>query len=245
MRGIGRLRVAAIVPAAGLSRRMRGFKKRKPFVLLANKAIVSYALDVFKKISAVKEIILVVNKKDLNLAKRSFQAGIIKVIGGGLQRKDSVYSGIKAIKKDSDIIIIHDGVRPFVTKRIILNSIYAAKKFGCSVVAVPVIPTIKVVDRKGFVATTLQRSQLREIQTPQAFKRDIITKAYEDCRGMARRAPAGITDDAMLVESLGYKVKAVMGSYENIKITTPQDLKIAEAILKRHAIAKSSPHTSF
>jgi len=217
------IKASVIIPAAGLGSRMKGFSGKKPFILLDGQPILSYAFDVFKKVSAVKEIILVVNKKDLNLAKRHFPG--VKIVAGGARRKDSVYNGLKALGKGCDIVLIHDGVRPFVTKEIILNSIKAAKRFGAAVVAVPVIPTIKRVDEKGFVVSTLNREFLWDIQTPQAFKRDIIVKAYRNCRGN------NITDDAMLVENAGYKVKIVMGSYDNIKITTPKDLKIAEAIL--------------
>jgi len=228
------MRASVIIPAAGLGKRMKGFGKRKPFILLCGRPVLSYALDIFKRVSVVKEIILVVNKKDLKLAKKYFEKGIVKVIKGGKERKDSVYNAIKALNKNSEIILIHDGVRPFVTKEIILNSIKAAKRFGAVVVAVPVIPTIKRVDEKMFVVSTLNRKFLWDIQTPQAFRRKIIVDAYS-CRGQACLARTSVTDDAMLVENAGHKVKIVMGSYDNIKITTPKDLKIAEAILKtRH-----------
>jgi len=217
--------VSVIIPAAGSGKRMKGFLKRKPFIHLCGKPVISHTLNVFKGIPAVKEIILVVNKKDLNQAKKYFRRGIVKVIEGGSERKDSVYNGIKAIQKDPDIILIHDGVRPFVTKAIITDSIKQAVRFGAAVVAVPVIPTIKSADKSGFVNKTLDRSRLWEIQTPQVFKRGIIIKAYKKLKIHA-------TDDAMLVEKMGRKVKIVMGSYNNIKITTPKDLKIAEAILK-------------
>jgi 2-C-methyl-D-erythritol 4-phosphate cytidylyltransferase len=212
--------VSVIIPAAGLGKRMKGFGKRKPFIYLGKKPIIQHTLDIFKKISPVKEIILVVNKKDLNLARKHLQRGMVSVIEGGAQRKDSVYNGIKAIRKDSDIVLIHDGVRPLVTKAIVMDSIKAAARFGAAVVAVPVIPTIKSVDKKGFVKKTIDRSMLWEIQTPQVFKRGIIVNAYKKSKMHA-------TDDAMLVEKMGGKVKIVLGSYENIKITTLKDLKIA------------------
>lgn len=233
------MNISVIIPAAGLSRRMnpapircrvKGFEKRKPFILLRGEPVISYTLDVFKKIKQVKQILLVVNKKDLPGAKKYFQKGIVKVIAGGVERKDSVYNGIKALNRDCGTVLIHDGVRPFVNKKTVLESIQAAQKYGAAVVAVPVIPTVKRVDEKGFVISTLNRKFLWEIQTPQAFRREIIVKAY-NCRGRSRPSPTDITDDAMLVERIGYKVKIVMGSYDNIKITTPKDLKIAESIL--------------
>jgi len=239
--------VSVIIPAAGLGKRMKGFLKRKPFIHLCGKPVISHTLGVFKRLAAVNEIILVVNKKDLKQAKKYFQHGIVKVIEGGPQRTDSVYNGIKAMKKDSDIVLIHDGVRPFVTKAIVMDSIKQAARFGAAVVAVPVIPTIKSVDKYGFIKKTLDRSELWEIQTPQVFKKEIIIDAYKNVGAGFKPAPTEITDDAMLVERLGRKVKIVMGSYNNIKITTPKDLKIAEAILKSSSLraerseAKQSP----
>ena len=231
------MRVSVIIPAAGLGKRMnphgrvKGFSKRKPFILLDKKPVIWHVLDIFKNIGLIKEIILVVNKKDLVAAKKYFESPVVKIVEGGLERKDSVYNGIKALDKENDIVLIHDGVRPFVTKEIILNSIRAAHQFGAAVAAVPVIPTIKRADEDGFVVSTLNRKILWEIQTPQAFKRDVIVKAY-NCRGQACLSPTDITDDAMLVERSGHKVKIVMGSYDNIKITTPKDLITANVILR-------------
>ena len=139
--------------------------------------------------------------------------------------RTAVFNGLKAAGKNCEIVLIHDGVRPFVKKETVLESVKAAQKFGAAVVAVPVIPTIKRVDEKGFIVSTLNRKFLWEIQTPQAFKRDVIVNSYKKCLG------EDITDDAMLAENAGYKVKIVMGSYDNIKITTPKDLKTAESIL--------------
>jgi len=225
--------ISVIIPAAGLGKRMKGFPKRKPFILLGAKPIISRTLDVFKGISSVKEIILVVNKKDLKSAKKFLHNGIVKVIEGGKHRKDSVYNGIKAVDKSSDFVIIHDGVRPFVSKKIVLDSIKTADKFGAAVVAVPVIPTIKRIDENGFVVSTLNRPFLWDTQTPQVFKKEIIVGAY--CNTPLN--DSNITDDAMLVERLGHKVKIVMGSYDNIKITTPRDLITAKAIYaSRHRL---------
>ena len=241
MRGenkIADLRVSVIIPAAGRGKRIKGFGVRKPFILLGNKPVLAYALGVFKKIKGVREIILVVNKKDLKLAKRCFGRVSEKIVEGQATRAGSVYNGIKVLDKDSDIVVIHDGVRPFVTKDVVMRSIAAAQRFGAAVSAVPVIPTIKRADENGFVVSTLNRRLLWEIQTPQAFRKDLITKAFA---GVHNPAAAGsrdreksdcITDDAMLVEKMGHKVKLVMGSYDNIKITTPKDLAVAKAMMK-------------
>lgn len=233
-----KLRVSVIIPAAGSSKRMnpapartggiKGFGKRKPFILLDRRPVISHTLNVFNKISAVKEIILVVNRKDLNAARRRFDSGRIKVIEGGSVRSVSVYNGLKAVDKNCNIVLIHDAVRPLVTKDLVMRSVRAALRFGAAVVAVPAIATIKKQDKGGFVASTLDRSLLWEAQTPQAFKKDLIVKAFK----RFRRFRGDITDDAMLVEKMGHRVKLVLGSYKNIKITTPDDLIIAMALFK-------------
>jgi 2-C-methyl-D-erythritol 4-phosphate cytidylyltransferase len=244
-----KLRISVIIPAAGNSKRIsfvsacnnriKGYSKRKPFLLIGDRPILAHTLDIFKEIKGITEIILVVNKKDLSLAKRYFKKSCDKIIEGGRTRAGSVYNAVKILDRDSDIVLIHDGVRPFVTKEIVLNSIRAAVRFGAAVVAVPVIPTIKRADEDDFVFSTLDRKMLWEIQTPQAFKKDIIIEAYRKYRGnpcghskKAGASPAP-TDDAMLVEKMGHKVKLLMGSYENIKITTPKDLIVAKALIKK------------
>lgn len=224
--------VSVIIPAAGLSKRMKGFDKRKPFILLDKRPVLCHTLNIFKKISAVKEIILVVNKKDLNIARKYFSGIATKIVTGGQARVDSVFNGVTISDKRNNIILIHDAVRPFVTKDIVLNSIKAAVKFGAAVVAVPVVPTIKRADENGFVNATLNRKLLWEIQTPQVFKRDIIVEAFEK----SANRDETITDDAMLVEKLGVKVKLVMGSYRNIKITTPDDLIIAKRFMDKKGL---------
>lgn len=242
-------RVSVIIPAAGSNKRMnppgriKGFPqdrvpckqvlrdevgKRKPFILLAGKPVVAHALDVFRKIKSVKEIILVVNKKDLKTAKRFFSAAAVKIIQGASARSGSVFNGLKIVDKNCNIVLIHDGVRPFVTRDIVTRSIRAAARFGAAVAAVPAISTIKTGDKRGFVGSTLNRRRLWEIQTPQAFRKDIIINAFKRFAGRG----AKITDDAMLVERTGRKVKIIRGSYRNIKITTPDDIKIAKAIMK-------------
>jgi len=217
-----------IIPAAGLSRRMEGFLKRKPFILLGGRPVIAHALDVLRKLGGVKEIILVVNKKDLKATGAHFGGRRVKIIEGASTRSGSVYNGIKVLNPGCDIVLIHDAVRPFVTADMAQRCIRAAGRFGAAVCAVPVVPTIKSADSHGFVASTSDRSRLWEVQTPQAFKRDLIIKAFKN----AGRLNSSITDDAMLVERMGRKVKLVMGSYRNIKITTPNDIKIAEGILR-------------
>lgn len=230
--------VSVIIPAAGLSKRLspaparrggiKGFAKRKPFILLGARPMLAYVIDVFKHISSVKEIILVVNRKDLKLAEKYFGKVVAKIITGGPTRSHSVYNGIKALGAGTDIVLIHDGARPFVTKDIVNRSIAQAQRFGAAVAAVPVIPTIKRIDEGGFVASTLNRKLLWEVQTPQVFKRNLIIRAFKGAGSFSD----DITDDAMLVEKMGRRVKLVIGSYQNIKITTADDLATANAMLK-------------
>jgi 2-C-methyl-D-erythritol 4-phosphate cytidylyltransferase/2-C-methyl-D-erythritol 2,4-cyclodiphosphate synthase len=223
---IADLRVSVIIPAAGLGKRIKGSPVRKPFIHLGARPVLMHIVDVFKGISAVKEIILVVNKKDLRLAGKYFVGSVAKIIPGGPTRAHSVANGIKAVRPNTDIVLIHDGARPFVNRDIIKRSIAAAARFGAAIAAVPVIPTIKRADEKGFVVTSLNRRLLWEVQTPQAFRRDLIIKAF----AASRKKGDNITDEAMLVEKMGGKVKLVMGSYDNIKITTPKDLAVAKAM---------------
>ncbi len=224
--------VSAIVLAAGSGSRMRS-DKAKQFIDINGKPLIYYALKVFEA-SIVDEIILVTRQQDINymrdevVKKYSFNK-VRKIIAGGKERFDSVENGIKACDRRNNIIMIHDGARPFVTNAMILSSISAARRYKACTVGIPVKDTIKVVDEEGFGVETPDRSTLWIIQTPQTFDRNVIEEAYRRMRADSRRA---ITDDTMLVERyLDQKVKIVEGSYDNIKVTTPEDIKLAEAIL--------------
>jgi 2-C-methyl-D-erythritol 4-phosphate cytidylyltransferase len=151
------------------------------------------------------------------------------LVVGGKERQDSVYNGIKKTDKDAAVILVHDGVRPFVTPDLIRLCVEAARKGECVAAGVPLKDTIKEVDEKGIVRQTLERSRLWTIQTPQAFPAKILRKAYDE----SYKKKVYGTDDATLVERAGNKIRVIMGSYENIKITTPEDLIFAEEILKR------------
>ncbi|SEF72209.1 2-C-methyl-D-erythritol 4-phosphate cytidylyltransferase [Eubacterium ruminantium] len=224
--------VSAIVLAAGSGSRMKS-DKAKQFIDINGKPLIYYALKVFEA-SIVDEIILVTRQQDINymrdevVKKYSFNK-VRKIIAGGKERFDSVENGIKACDRRNNIIMIHDGARPFVTNAMILSSISAARRYKACTVGMPVKDTIKVVDEEGFGVETPDRSTLRIIQTPQTFDRNVIEEAYRRMRADSRRV---ITDDTMLVERyLDQKVKIVEGSYNNIKVTTPEDIKLAEAIL--------------
>jgi len=194
----------------------------KQFLFLLGRPMLEWTIDAFKKCDAINEIILVVAKD--NIAKAKVYG--FKVAEGGEERTDSVRNGLALVSPDTDIVLIHDGARPLVTEKIIKRAVDGLKETGAAIVGVPVKDTVKQVNSEQCtVYRTLERSSLWQAQTPQAFRYDIIKKAYENAKSNA-------TDDSKLVEDLGIKVKMVMGSYENIKVTTPEDLIIAEAFLK-------------
>lgn len=224
--------VTAIVLAAGSGSRMNQ-KKEKQFLLLDGKPVLYYSLRTFEA-SIVDEIILVTKEKDIDYCRQEIveKYGFTKVrriVSGGKERYDSVQRGLRAADKRNNIIMIHDAARPFVTNRMILDSISAARRYKACTVAVPVKDTIKVVDEYEFGVETPDRSTLYIIQTPQTFDRGLLREAYERLRISGDK---DITDDTMIVERyLDQRVKMVEGSYKNIKITTPEDMPVAEALL--------------
>lgn len=222
----------AIILAAGKGIRMKsGINKQ--YINLKGRPILSYTLEVFFSCDSIGEIIAVINPKDeeyFNMVLNGFrQSKPVKVVFGGEERQQSVQKGLARIDDRSDIIVIHDGARPFVTCRMIEDCIAGAKIDGAVTVGVPVKETIKAVDEEGFIFETLNRDSIWITQTPQAFKRDIIVQAHKLAQIDKRTA----TDDAMLVEYLNYNVKMISGEYNNIKITTKEDLIIAESIIKQ------------
>ena len=225
------MKVAAIVPAAGKGRR---FKSRldKPYIKLRGRPILAHTLLRLSKNKYITQVIVAVNKNKLKKARREIidKYGIKKtsLVSGGGERKDSVRNALKNISCDIDYVLIHDGIRPFITDDLIESSLKAAQRFGASVVAVPVKPTLKRIDKKGRIVSTPDRRDFWEAQTPQVFRRDLILRAYRE----ANRKKINFTDDSMLVELLGVKPKVVMGSYRNIKITTKEDLELAKILIK-------------
>lgn len=227
------MRVAAIVAAAGKGERLKS-KIHKPFVALGKDPILLYALRVLDKSNLIGEIIVVARQADLPKARLLLKKAKLKkfkdIVAGGKRRMDSVRNGLAAVSKDADYVIIHDGCRPFIDNKMISSALDAAEIFGAAITGVPVKPTIKEIERGNFVAATLKRETLVDVQTPQAFRKDILLRAYD--RAFAEGAEgADATDDAALVERLGIKVKVVDGSYRNIKITTPEDLRYAKMLM--------------
>lgn len=226
------MHVTAIVPAAGAGVRFGGAVK-KQFIALNGLPILSHTLRALAASKALSAIIVVVppgeelrGRKALELARIDLET---EVVPGGQARQDSVYIGLQRAKAETDLVLIHDGVRPFVSREVVLATIEAAKEWGAAIAAVPVIDTIKRVDTDGFVVETLQREQLWAVQTPQVFRYALLMRAHRAIR------EGGIvaTDDAALVERIGGMVKVVRGSYENLKITSEEDLPLAGLILKR------------
>ena len=233
------IKTAAIVLAAGQGKRMQS-AVAKQFLLLNNEPVVCYSLRVFEE-SDVETIILVTGADEIQYCKEEIveKYGFKKVssiVAGGKERYHSVYEGLCALSGvlDGDgIVLIHDGARPLVTHEIIIRTIEAAKEHGACVAAMPVKDTIKVADPNGFAAATPDRSTLWQIQTPQTFAYDLVYGAYKKLLS-DESYQKGITDDAMVVETMhGGSVKLVEGSYENIKVTTPEDMIVAESFLKR------------
>jgi len=228
------MKLSAIVVAAGKSRRMKRPPLGKPYLKIGQRPVLAHTLLALNRLPQISEIILVAGRgpaceRALTIIKRHKIGRAKAVVAGGKERSDSVYNGLKAINPDAEFVLVHDGVRPFASKKSILDCIAAARKFGAAICAVPVTPTIKKAGRGNFVKATPARGDLWEVQTPQVFRKDLIIKAYEK----ARRKGICATDDACLVEGLGARVKIVMGSHENIKITRPIDLFVAKAILSQ------------
>ncbi len=225
------MRVAAVVPAAGSGRRLKAGVE-KPYIFLKRKPIIIHTLERLSSSPLISEIILAVNKRYVTLASRlikKFKIRKIKaVVCGGKSRGQSVYNGLKCVSGKIDIVLIHDGVRPVVDNNLIAKVIKTAGQFNAAVSAVPAVATLKEANSNLLIKNTLPREKIWVVQTPQAFKKDLIIKAYTRAGNKRNRA----TDDAFLVEQLGYPVKIVEGSYSNIKITTKEDLLLAKSILK-------------
>ena len=224
-------RVAALIVAAGQGTRM-GTQARKQYMMLRNRPVLAHTLLTFEKCNAVEETFLVVPRGDDPYCKKEIIEPLrpikpIHLISGGVTRQESVYNGLKAIDESIGIVVIHDGVRPLVTIDQITQCVKVAKKYGGCILAVPASDTLKTVDKHDRVILTMNRQMVRMSQTPQAFHYDIIMGAH---KASQKEAYVG-TDDAELVERFGKVVKVIPGDPCNIKITTPEDLKIAEALL--------------
>jgi 2-C-methyl-D-erythritol 4-phosphate cytidylyltransferase len=227
------MRTLAIILAGGAGKRM-GAPTNKQFLLLDNKPIIVHTLQIFEECRAIDGVHLVVNQKDLPTIQEEILETyrfnkVLKIVIGGRLRQDSVRNGLESIENPCDIVVIHDGARPFVTPAYIEKGIYLMEMFDAIIPALPVKDTVKVVSKEGFVVKTLERDSLWQVQTPQTFKYNLILKAYRE--GMAKKLFG--YDDATFIESLGKKVKVIESSPYNMKITTPEDLVIARGMLSQ------------
>ena len=222
----------AIVLAAGSGKRMNS-KVHKQYLIIQDRPVLYYSLKAFED-SAVDEIVLVVGKGEEKFCRKEIvdKYGISKVkaiVEGGKERYHSVFEGLKQTS-DADYVLIHDGARPFVNQDIIRRCMQEVQKYQACVVGMPVKDTIKIADEEGYAKQTPDRKNVWMIQTPQTFSYALIYEAYEE---MLKTEDTAITDDAMVLELIkGKKSKLIEGSYRNIKITTPEDLLIANVYLQ-------------
>ncbi len=223
--------VTAVFPAAGQGRRMKA-GKNKVFLELLGKPILVHTLERFSASQQVDFLVVIVAKDEIAQIEQllSKVSGLkpYAVIAGGSERQYSIANGLAAMPEETEIVLVHDAARPLVSLSVIENVIAAARAEGSAIAAVPEKNTIKVVDEAGFVRETPNRAVLWAVQTPQGFQKEILLEAYQ------RAEKDGFlgTDDASLVERMGRPVQVVTSSYRNIKVTTPEDLLIAEAFLR-------------
>jgi 2-C-methyl-D-erythritol 4-phosphate cytidylyltransferase len=227
------MRVVAIIPAAGRGRRM-GTQRPKAFLPLGGIPLLTHTLRKFEACPQVDEIFPLVPEGEVllwenEILRSSDLKKVSRILAGGPERQDSVYLGLKAVAGQADFAIIHDGVRPFVSPELLAHVLSETRRWKAVVTALPAGDTIKEVSAEKEVLRTVDRSRLWVIQTPQSFEYGLITRAHEK----AKEEGFYGTDDASLVERLGMPVKVIEGSRFNIKITTPEDLILGEALLKQ------------
>lgn len=239
------MNTVAIIPAGGSGRRLKA-DKAKQYLLLDEQPILVHSLRVFELAEIINEIIVVVPENDIEfvgeeLVRKNGFKKVTNVVAGGAERQDSVKNGLAAVSEGCDIVVIHDGVRPFVKGEMISSIVKAAGEYHAASIGVKVKDTVKETQNDCIVRKTLPRQNLWLTQTPQAFKYSVLQKAYAAAMNDGYYG----TDDASLVERIGIKVKMVAGSYENIKITTPEDLIMAEALLKNRSGREMKIRTGF
>ncbi len=227
------MKIVALIAAAGKGKRMNA-RISKPFIPIFGKPILAYTIEKFEKCKLIDKIYLTVNSEEKELCNRNIIikynfSKVQELIDGGETRQDSIYNGLEALDKDTDIVVIHDGARPLIEETIIRDSIETAQEYGAAIAAIPIKDTIKKCGKDFFVNKTLDREEIWRAQTPQTFKYDLILPAYNQACKYKYLA----TDDAAIVERYENKVKLIIGSEENIKITTPFDIIVAENFLKK------------
>jgi 2-C-methyl-D-erythritol 4-phosphate cytidylyltransferase len=224
-------RVGVVIPAAGKGLRLGG-RVPKQFLPLRRIPVIERTIALFESLPAVNEIVVVASlehlKKVRALVARAGFKKVSNVVPGGDTRQDSVWRGLQSFTSVPEIVVVHDAVRPCVTKQVVNEVIRQSRRHGAAVVGVRVTDTIKVEKRKGFYAGTLERSRLWAVQTPQGFRYDLLVRAHRK----ARKTGFVGTDEASLVERMRIPVKIVEGNYHNIKITTKEDLVLARSFVR-------------
>lgn len=227
------MNITAIIVAGGQGLRMR-IPLRKQYLELDGIPVLAHTLKTFDACPLISDICLVIPKEDHDFCLKCIVAPLfpskpVRLVSGGNERQQSVYNGLRSLDlKPDDVVVIHDGVRPFVTEQHIRDCIDSARECGAAILAVPVSDTLKVADGHGMIEKTIDRHRIWAAQTPQAFVFELICEAHESA---IRNHWIG-TDDASLVESLGKKVKLIQGSRNNLKITTQEDVVLAKNLLK-------------
>ena len=225
------MKVCAIIPAGGQGTRMGGTVP-KQFQALRGKPILHYTLRALQASELIDSLVLVVPEKELKNARADWleRPPVVKqVVVGGEKRQDSVFNGYQALPTDTDIVLVHDGVRPFLSREMIQETIHTAGKFGAAITAIPVHDTLKQVDDSGLVQRTVEREGLWRVQTPQAFRYDLLGEAFRNAQADSFYG----TDEAALIEHLGQEVRVVDGSEWNLKITRQEDLVLGESIVAK------------
>lgn len=221
---------SAVVVAAGNSTRMNGINKQT--LLVDGVPVLIMTLKALEGCGAVNEIVIAAREQDIpdfySLVKEYEITKVKTITVGGDTRQKSVKNAVEKVSGESEYLIIHDGARPFVSEEIILNTLSAAEQFGSAAAGVPSKDTVKVVNERGEIVSTPERSTLRLVQTPQIFKKELYIKALNSVEGAEQ-----FTDDCKLIEAYGGTVVITEGSYDNIKITTPEDIILAQAIIEK------------
>ena len=223
--------VCAVVPAGGTGTRMGGTVP-KQFLELDGKPILYYTLKTLQDCGIISELILVVPEKEYDNACTDWLGKpeiVTKVVVGGEKRQDSVYNGFCELSPQTEIVLVHDGVRPFLSHQMIQESVDAAREYGAAITAIPVNDTIKKVDDSGLVSKTVDREGLWRVQTPQVFRYELLEEAFKKANSEKFYG----TDEGTLIEHLGKPVKVVEGSEQNIKITRPEDLRLSEIFISK------------
>ena len=233
--------LTVIVPAAGAGRRM-GLGKNKAFITIGGVPLLILCMKMLAETGIVRRVVVVtraaeIQETEMMLRKHqacSFPGIDWEVTAGGKERQDSVANGLAQVTDTEGYVAVHDGARPFAGPDIFARTFAKAKECGAAIAAVPLKDTVKVVDARGVVLSTPDRSSLCAVQTPQIFEVNLLRKAYE----FMKEHSFAVTDDASLIEALGYPVAIAEGSYENIKVTTPEDILLAEKILEKKSCCK-------